>query len=615
MQYLLGIIVNWSIVAITSYDLSFVSVTKNNPQKYCKTLTEDIYAERAFDAMLIILNANTKSTKDLMLEGLYQQENIPKVIMTNRAESFLYKQRFNEDILLIIFLNEDKELDLIDLAAYTTNYMRQTRILIIAEYVRDKEKLLKLCQHYKMTNVLMLLYSTAAEGLLQLQPYPDYHWQKFHFNSSSQLLYYPQHWRNMKNRTLLTFTDQTLPRALVFPDPKSGQLKLNGYLPRMVMLFAELYNASLKMSHPLVMGKKTHFSIINQMVDQNLMDIPMVTDSSVNGHWLNMSDTFEIDQGFLMIPCAHPRSIREVYMVLLSGTFICFVIICISSLSFVHTLCEYVNKHRWNYINFIINDRIIPGFLGLSFSTRSISLLSLKLVYLLLFFGGLYTSTQFSANIGSLFTIPSYHRKVETIDELKQSSLKILMFDKEAESIISRREHLRESIISSKNMSYVQEARLNFNNSFGYYTSATTWRIFRRKQQYFTYKEFCVPDGLTVFRFIPWNIPLQHNSPYKEPLNYLIHRVHDLGLMDAWHSMLFSDMLKLDLISLRDPYPKRAFKQMTVNDLFWIWLIVVIGLALSLLILSAKKKRIFGFGYEFAMKKQLASSKMIFIYL
>uniref|UniRef100_A0A1I8P5K9 Ionotropic glutamate receptor C-terminal domain-containing protein n=1 Tax=Stomoxys calcitrans TaxID=35570 RepID=A0A1I8P5K9_STOCA len=584
MQYLLGIIVNWSIVATTSYDLSFVSDTENGFQDYCNILIEDIYAERAFDAMLIILNASTKSTKDLMTGGLYQQENIPKVIMTNKAESLRYKQRFNEDILLIIFLNEDKELNLIDLAAYTTDYMRQTRILIIAEYVRDKEKLLKLCQHYKMTNVLMLLYSTAAEGLLQLQPYPDYHWQKFHFNSSSQLLYYPPHWRNMKNRTLLTFTDQTLPRALVFADPTTGQLKLNGFLPRMVMLFAELYNASLKMSHPLVLGHKTHYTIINQMVDQNLIDIPMVMDSVANGHCLNLSDTFAIDQGFLMIPCAQPRSIREVYIILLSGTFICFVIICISSLSFVHTLCEYVNDQRWNFINFIINDCIVPGFLGLSFSTRSISLFSLKLVYLLLFFGGLYTSTQFSANIGSLFTIPSYHRKVETVDELRQSPLRILMFDKEAEGVISRRENLRDSIIASPNLSYVQETCLNFNNSFGYYTLGTAWRIFSREQQYYTHKVFCTPNGLIVFRFIPCNIRLQHNSPYKEPLNYLIHRVHELGLIDAWHSSLFSDMLKLDLISLRDPHPKRKFQQMTVNDLFWIWLIVVIGLALSLVV-------------------------------
>lgn len=102
------------------------------------------------------------------------------------------------------------------------------------------------------------------------------------------------------------------------------------------------------------------------------------------------------------------------------------------------------------------------------------------------------------------------------------------------------------------------------------------------QQQYFSHKAYCTYDNLTIYDTLRLSVLLQQHSECKEPLDYLIHRVHVMGLMDNWYRSTFYDMLKLKKISLQDPNIQRTeAKVITVHDMFWIWMVVVIGLGIS----------------------------------
>ncbi|XP_075150346.1 uncharacterized protein LOC142224460 [Haematobia irritans] len=497
-----------------------------------QNILTDIYEERPFETLLLIEYQTSWRTS--IWDGLCAEKlGVPKMLMNINGKQFLYKDHYNKDIFAVVFLNDITEIILMQAVAHILDYIRQSRILILAsrEVNRKKlqEELLTYLEIYKMTNVL-LKFIDGNEELLMLEPYASYHWKKLHRKGS---LLYPQHWRNLHKRSILTYTDQTLPRALLFRDPKDGQLRLNGYLPRLLMLFTELFNGTLEMFKPVIMGDITHYLAINSMVEEDLLDIPMVLDTIGDERWLNMSDIFEVDKGLLMIPCPKSRSINEVYIMMFEGNLFIFILVCLISLSLLHSLCDYVRGIQWRFINFIFSDKILPGLLGQSFPYRKISLLSLKM---------------------------------------------------EADLILPAKEEIRKVALMSSNISYVLENRHNFNTDYGYYTSATMWRIFKRKQNYFSHKVFCTSEDLTVFRYLPWGLRLQYNSPFKEGLNYLIHRVHDLGLMDAWHSSLFTDMLKMKVISIRDPFPDHSISILTINDLLWIWIMFAVGLILSFLV-------------------------------
>ncbi|XP_073821242.1 uncharacterized protein [Musca autumnalis] len=435
-----------------------------------------------------------------------------------------------------------------------------------------------------MTNILLQVHMEEdTEEILMLQPYPEYHWLPW--NSQT---HYTQHWRNFQQKSLLTFTDQTPPRALLFQDPKTKELRLNGFIPRMVMLFAQHFNANLVMFPGLELGKPIHYTLINEMLEDAQFDIPMVLDTGPEEKWLNMSYPLEVAQGIFMVPCAQPRTIREVFNILLGWNFFGSIAICTAALSLIHSLYDYAFFRHWRSTSLLLNERILPGVLGQSFVARKTKLQGLKIIYFLLFFAGLNISTQFSARVQTLFTSPTYHQQIESMEQLKQSSLKILLDAIEAQYILPHIENVKSSLRITQNSSYFQENRQHFNTQYGYYSSSTLWQIYTRKQQYFTHKVFCTSDGLTVFRLLPWGFRLQHNSPYQEPLNYLIHQVHAAGLIQAWHSSTFSDMLKLKMISIRDPNPERAAKVLVVNDFYWTWLIISIGSGLGLLVFAVE---------------------------
>lgn len=585
MQHLLRLVTILCTIAAffgkSLFESTFGFTTINDGIGISNDIIKSIYEEETFETIFLIQQLQNPSYDNIVEEIC--EFPTPKIILTNETETFELRGRFNTNILTILIMSKAENLHLIDMAARSLNYMRQTRIMVIAVDVSKpeifKDGVLKVFEDYRMTNVI-LRFIHIVDGTFRIKPYPQYHWEVINETG----IFSPENWRNLHNKTILTFSDQTPPRALLFLDPDTGELNLNGYVPRLIMLFAEHYNASLKMFQPLELGNIMHYTLINDLTNDNLVDIPMVIDTGVDDKWMNMTDAYEVAQGMLMVPCAQPVTINEVYFILLSGNFAVLMIVCTISLSLVHSVYDYLFSGHVKPSKFVFNDSIIPGVLGQSFASKKTSWVSLKLVYVVLFYAGLHISTLFSADMQSLFTSPSYHQQIQTMDQLKESSLQILLDNMEFEYISPWIETIKDSLLISQNSSHHLEYRQNFNTSYGYYTSSSLWEIFERKQLYFTHKIFCTSDNLTVFRFLPWSIHLQHNSPYKEALNYLIHQVHSMGLVEAWHSSIFSDMLRLKLISIRDPSPEREADPLTVKDLFWVWIIILVGLSLGILI-------------------------------
>ncbi|XP_059221701.1 uncharacterized protein LOC106087529 [Stomoxys calcitrans] len=551
----------------------------NNYQK----LLQNIYNKKEFES--ILLAYKTHSLPEALSHAI-ETLQVPQVSITELQAAFFFRGNFNANILAILIINISMDLELMKSLAITLDYMRQTRILTLASDVPDKE-LLKmqflLCwKSYNMTNVVLKFIDNQEEilwdELYVLKPYPEYHW--FSQKNMSQL--YQPHWKNMHNKSLLTFVDQSVPRSLYFKD-NEGNWKLNGYVPRLVLLFAECFNASLRMAYPLSLESPTHYSVILiNMARENLLDIPMVQDTSANaGIWMNWTDVYDFNQGMFIVPCAQTLNTREVYTILLNGYFLGCIFISIMLISALHSLIDYIFDDLWQPSHVLFSDRIFPGVLGQSFAARSSHSRSLQIVYILLFIVGLYLNTEFSVKVSTLLTSPPYHRQLETMQDIVNSPLKILLQEAEAEAMSIFTTNYVDSIVTTSNHTYLMDIRQNLNTTFGYFISLGLWQILRRKQQFYTHQVFCTFDNLTLFENLPWGIPLQQNSPYAEALNYLIHQVHAFGLKDAWISSTFSDMLKLKEITLRNPYKEQGPKPLTVNDLFWTWILVFVGLLVS----------------------------------
>ncbi|XP_013108030.2 uncharacterized protein LOC106087518 [Stomoxys calcitrans] len=544
-----------------------------------------IHKEHSFDTILV---AYSNSSLDVRLEGILEFPK-PKVLLTS-TQGFAYHKLYNSEILVIISMTHKVQDDLTQNAAQTLNFMRHVRIFLVALDVLNQKDFqdisLGLCHKHQMTNVLLIFLYELKEWpshYYQLKPYPVYHWLRIAKNQTTKD-YFPPHWHNMQNVTIRTYSDQSIPKSFLYLDAE-GNLKTNGYVARLILLFAQHFNASLQWYKPPKLGEVSHFIAINKLVDDNLIDIPMtmvVSATLGTDEWLHRSYFYQVENARLIVPCAQQLTRKEVFSVLLDVRFFGLIIFCTVLFSLLHSLVDYVFEGIMVTSNVLLSDRVLPAILGQSFVARNSPWSVLKLLYILLSFLGLNISTQFSATMNSLFTSHPYHQQIETMTDIRDSALKMHILKSDLNLMGGTLLPIFRSLITSDNDTQYHEMRLNFNTSTGYFTSSSFWRLLELKQQHFKQKLFCSYENMTVYLLLPWAIHLPPNSPYKKPMDYLVQQVNAMGLVDAWYASTFNDMVKQKKIALFNVNVEDKVQAMTASDLYWTWIILIIGLSMGI---------------------------------
>ncbi|XP_075158085.1 uncharacterized protein LOC142231358 [Haematobia irritans] len=548
-------------------------------------IINEINMERAITSLLILDSKNFSifpRLKDVIYNFPW-----PKVIVSRKQDSFIFKEYFNMETLAVIIMEKYMNMELLETCAGILDMRRQSRIWTIAVNIKDTEKfkedLKNMSQQYKMTNMILSFHhDNLHEEYYSLKPYPLYHWllKKSLLNGN---IYYPEYWRNMYGAPLLSFTGQDPPGALVYLDD-DVQFKFNGYVARMVLLFAENFNATLEMYKPLKLGEIFSYDDVNLLAYDGLLDIPMTLSADFTFKDVERNSVYyDVIRPFVVLPCPRRLTIREVFALLLNEYFFGCVLIFSISLSCLHSLFDYYLDGRIDPVRLFFSDNILPGILGQSFATRSSPWRGLKFVYLLVSFAGLNIGTLFSANVSTLFSEQPYHKRIESIMDLSQSSHKLLLMKVHAEEMISNFPYIANSIVTTSNGALIINHTRVLNTTYGYAISPPTWTVFSARQQYYSQKIFCRLDDPKFGRLFTHSIALPPQSPHREALNYLILRIHELGFIEAWHSSTFQDMVKLKLIYLHDGNPMVDRRVLEAKDFFIIWLVITIGLSISTL--------------------------------
>ncbi|XP_013115195.2 uncharacterized protein LOC106092816 [Stomoxys calcitrans] len=566
-----------------------LNVMETNLKWRYETFLNAIREEKPFESLLIIHQQQYKEKEILEIFTKYQADEVPKCITMESNLQSSYKSFFNSEILAIILMADRVGRDLMHNLAQTLDYMRQTRVFMVITNINNfelfKDKMLNFCETLKLSNVLMSFHSNSTDSsikLFRLKPYPNYHWQLVTSWGDKQHPLYPQHWLNLHNKTLLTYPDQFAPKTLVFAD-EQAQLHISGYVGLLLTAFAKHYNAHLQMYKPLVEGHMVHFKDIVQMVADGLLDVPMSTEGGGSGSWQNMSDYILVNKAGFMVPLSTQLSISEIFALLLDGYFFgCFLVFSLL-LSFALALTDLLFEGTLEYLNFVINSKVMPGVLGQAFVNHFTKLIGLRMLYFFIGFVGLNISTQFAANINSLFTSPPYHKQLETFSDLEHSNIKLLIQAPDLVIMYAWVEENPNIFISTQNSTEFLTARLNLNTSHGYVIQSELWEMYNRRQEYFRRKVFHTTPHLNFASLMMWGLPLQKDSLYREALNHFIQNVHNAGLMNAWRMQTYLDMSKLKRLPMHDPNQEEQSKVLKVFDFLWVWTLLAIGWLSSLL--------------------------------
>ncbi|XP_061389324.1 uncharacterized protein LOC133324505 [Musca vetustissima] len=543
------------------------------------------------------------------LKILYQIP-LPKIILTKDLILNYKTEIGNSNILIVIMISQTMDMEIMEATAQTLNYMRQVRILWLVENVIEMDNFRELeLQHYHWKNLQNTTLTTFVDlvatrsliyqdekknikinGLVarMILLFAEYFNATLQMYLSLENLDYVPHFDVINDKVDANLLDVSMTldnyyqnRGLNMSDVYEID-QINGLVARMVILFAEYFNANLKMYQPLENQDNniSHYGVISDMVDDNLVDIAMSLDGYYKNSWLNMSDVYEIDQIMIMVPLSNPYTLREIFGILLDFYFFGFMLSCYFLISLVYCILDYYLDGVWQYLNLALNPKVFPGILGYSFQMRSSKLLSHKVVYILIGFIGLNACTQFSARMNSLYTTPPYHSQIQTFDDLRRSDIKLLIDIDDVPRLKLLLPEVKINTVST-NITHFLKVRRDFNTSYCYLVRTAPWYIYTQIQNYFSFKLFHTPRDLFILHVTLWGFKLQFNSPLMEPLNYLIHLVHAYGLPEAWLRSVFTDLLKLKKISLKNINPSVEVTFLTVTDLFWIWMLVAIGWIVS----------------------------------
>ncbi|KAI9582416.1 uncharacterized protein LOC119637014 [Glossina fuscipes] len=584
---------------VTAFNENLILQFKENIQ-YFKDFIASVREEREFQTLFMMQNFE-RFPYDSRIDFLVKLEK-PKIILQKHQQVYIKSEINSEIFAVVLVLHEYDEKLFLNLAA-SIRYIRPIRVLVLAFFVKEQKKfqksLLDFCELNKIINLLVNFIETNVESNLiyyQLTPFPWFKWSthSFNFNKNGKNMFYASHWRNMQGKPLYTLPDQIEPRTMVFAD-RSGHQVISGYLGKLLLLFAEMYNATLKFPFEVNAGEVIHSLKVENYTHHGILDVGMSMDFTFrDAKWQGLSYPFELTNWGIMVPCSQLVHIADVFGLVLTWDLYLTLATLTMLLSIIQTIFQYVIKSRLLWIDIFLNDKILRGVLGQSFALSYTTQISLQLLYGVVFLIGLINSALYSAHLKTLITTPTYQSHIKTFDDLRNSKTKLLfdVGDKDTLNAILSPElekKLEGCMIFTNDTGAYQRNRKMLNISYGYTVTQGIWNALQMQQKYFLRSVFCQPVTLNFLDFMLMALPLQENSPYKEPLDNLILSINAVGLLEAWSLQTFHDMVRQHKIPLIDTSEKLIHEPLKIEDLYWIWIILIGGLIISFFIFIAEK--------------------------
>ncbi|XP_037806573.1 uncharacterized protein LOC119600438 [Lucilia sericata] len=355
---------------------------------------------------------------------------------------------------------------------------------------------------------------------------------------------------------LLTYPDQLQPRTILLYD-KKGQIKMLGYIGRLITCYAQKINASIKIPFPIKINNPIFFTDVMEMTLNGSLDIPA---SIVNPNEAKAMKYYsryvELSKWFPMLPVADYLTPWEIYYTLIlqdfGAIFITMFVIYTLLLLIIELLRNLTASYTSVLLKSIINQQVFLGLLGSSFQivNRRKYYTSYKFFILLIQFTGfmlaIFSNTYLTSNI----TTPPKHQEINSWDYLQKLNLKILMLQQGYDLL-------------DLNVPEFVKLRNSLNKSVAYGVTSSQWLIYEKQQMYFSEKLFRYSNNMYFTNFMIYVLPLPANSIFEKSLNHFIANLVSAGILQYWYRSSFFDMIETGRMSFRDMSCARGYKPAT----------------------------------------------------
>jgi len=392
----------------------------------------------------------------------------------------------------------------------------QYNIATIAEDF-DKSKIIYACRHFKDPNIeeISLLDSTPV---------------------------FIEQFRNMYGKPIRAVADLLSPRSMLYMDPKTGDMKITGYVANLVNTFAERVNATLELD---VLAKKFIVKQIFNMIDNEQLDIGISLESSFRMKFIEISSyPYILTSYCLMVQVPAKLPYNLVYAMIIDPIVLGIIFVVFLLLSI---LLIYSQKMSWQDLslaNILLNDKSLRGLLGQSFPFPLNASKKLRLIFTILCFASIMLTTMYEAYLQSFFTDPPSEPHIRSFKDIGKLRHKTIITAIEANVLISTN-NTQFLDIPKKHLCIYENwrdwlaMRDTFNLSYNYLVTEDRWSSYAEQQKLFKTPLFYYSNDLCFSRMIFLSIPLRRHLPYRHLFDEHMMRQQEFGLVNYWKSHSF----------------------------------------------------------------------------
>ncbi|KAH8382392.1 hypothetical protein KR009_003307 [Drosophila setifemur] len=530
-------------------------------------LLEDLSNELHFDYAVIL------GDSDPIWQKLFWQLPIPIIQIDWKSKNnYQLGNGQSHNFLTLAFLDESPQESLEFL--YLNLGMLNTLpvLLVLKERIMPLYTLLEVCWHYKLINVVAI--DPDFEDTLTLYsfaPFPIFQFIE-RILERNTLIFEPRIW-NLHGYHLPFVVGGSPPRFIVSRD-SDGEMIFSGVVGNLKKCFEQRFNCKLVTPYP--------FDETSVQPSQEL--VVAVRNGSVQfafcaifpniPNLFGCTYPFELMSWCLMMPVPEEVPHSWLYSMVFDPSAFVLLLSCMAIISLILSLALQLHGYRVNFGAFLLHDSCLRGVLAQSFNEVLRAPALVRGMYVVICLLGILITAWYNSYFSTFVTSAPRLPPLTSYESIKNSNVKVVVWKPEYETLIRVNEGMgRYSSIFQVEPEYKMflQLRDSFDTRYGYMMPMEKWSLVKEQQRVFSSPLFTLREDLCFYHTIPIGFPIANNSVFREPLERLILDVTATGLLDRWHDMAFTDMIRAGQLGLVDRGKPKEFRAMQLEDLQQIW--------------------------------------------
>ncbi|KAH8418377.1 hypothetical protein KR222_004508, partial [Zaprionus bogoriensis] len=165
------------------------------------------------------------------------------------------------------------------------------------------------------------------------------------------------------------------------------------------------------------------------------------------------------------------------------------------------------------------------------------------------FFHGFFLSANYTSTLGSILTVNLFHAQLNTMEDLLQAQLPVMIIDYELEFLLQLHQDLPEefqALLRPVDSGIYAQHQIGLNSSFAYFVTEDNWQFLDQQQRHLKQRRFKFSD--ICFGSFHLAYPMQTDSSLWRDLEYYTFRVHSSGLHNYYARISFESALHAGLV-------------------------------------------------------------------